>query len=173
MAVFVCVIGCKNGQKTTSHQTPHWRMLCVPHNTWPRPLSSYTLEQQQGFLYKHLAPDWSELDSKANLLLWDTASSLSVVLATWGTGGRFEGSLEELPWRRFEHVWCLMMMLKAQKSVILLNNSLSVIFSLVVCLGEMLFFCSSSPCNALWKKDAFLQYLRKTFNSIFIFRCRQ
>lgn len=58
------------------------------------------VEQQQGVLIQQPTPDWSEWDSEDNLLLWETdlcaASLLSVVLATWGTGGRFEGSLEEL-----------------------------------------------------------------------------
>lgn len=93
-----------------------------------------------------LAPDWCGWDTEANLLLWDpdlcAACWVSVVLATWGTGGRFEASLEERSWRRVEHVWCLMMLLRAKKAAILLNYSLSVIFRLVVCLQKM--FCVSS-----------------------------
>lgn len=132
--------------------------LCTTHTPRTAPpslLLHIRLELQQGFLYKHLAPDWSEWDSKANLLLWDTdlyaASSLSVVLATWGTGGRVAGTLEELPWRRSEHVWCLMM--KHWKSGILLNNTLWINFCLVVWLQGKLYF-SAMVChyNALWKK---------------------
>lgn len=84
-------------------------MRCVPHNTCgPTLFLLHTrMVWQQEFLSKHLAPDWSEWYSKANLLLWDTdscaASSLSVVLATWGTRGRLNRSTRSKPYQPAEY----------------------------------------------------------------------
>lgn len=79
--------------------------LCTTqHVTQPSLFLHTRNEQQQGFFIKHVASDWSDGDAKANLLLWETdlctAGSPSVVLETCETGGRIQGSPEELSWRR-------------------------------------------------------------------------
>lgn len=84
--------------------------LCTTQHVTRPPLLLHTRnEQQQGFLIKHVASDWSESDTKANLLLWETdlgaADSPSVVLETSGTGRRFfQRCPEEISWRRPDDV---------------------------------------------------------------------
>lgn len=109
-------------------------MLCVPpHTMWLHPLSSYTSERSNN---RDSSTSVCLLIGQIRVLepicCYETLTRalLSAVLATWRAGGSFEGSQEEPPWRWSEHVWCLMM--KAQKSVKWLNQTLWIIISLVV-----------------------------------------
>lgn len=147
--------------------SPHWRMLCVPHSTWLHPpllLLHIRTEQQQGFLFQHLPPDWLEQESKANLLLWATdscaTSSPSVVLATWGTGGRFEGSLEELPWRWSEDVWCLMIRLYGTFNSVLLVWLIRKCLLFTCFLWMMLFFSDYQLLSCLTNTDHLSSHVR-------------
>ena len=120
---------------------------CTAHVAPPSHFLPIRKERRQRFLYKHLAPDWLEWDSKVNLLLWDTGSCAASFLLSWQHEEQEAGL--RAPWRWSGHVWCLMM--KAWKSGILLNNTLWIIFCLAA--GEVGFFCKGLSNNVLWEKN--------------------
>lgn len=104
--------------------------LCTTqHVTRPSLLLHTRNEQQQGFFIKHVASDWSDGDTKANLLLWETdlctAGSPSVVLETCETGGRIQGSPEELSWRPPNDVRNLMFSMLSSKGTLCITSCLA------------------------------------------------